>query len=56
VRGSAEWTGGRATAGALLVVAGVIASELRWGARRHDEDEGLEEATATGETGAGLAD
>jgi drug/metabolite transporter (DMT)-like permease len=31
VRGSAEWTGGRATLGALLVVAGVIVSELRWG-------------------------
>jgi drug/metabolite transporter (DMT)-like permease len=31
LRGSAEWTGGRATAGALLVVAGVIVSELRWG-------------------------
>ncbi|HEV3470688.1 MAG TPA: DMT family transporter [Pyrinomonadaceae bacterium] len=34
VRGSAEWTGGRATAGALLIVAGVIASELRWGGDR----------------------
>ncbi|HEX8559239.1 MAG TPA: DMT family transporter [Pyrinomonadaceae bacterium] len=31
LRGSAEWTGGRATLGALLVVAGVLASELRWG-------------------------
>ena len=31
LRGSAEWTGGRATAGALLVVTGVIVSELRWG-------------------------
>ena len=31
LRGSAEWTGGRATAGALLVVAGVVVSELRWG-------------------------
>jgi drug/metabolite transporter (DMT)-like permease len=33
LRGSAEWTGGRATVGALLVVAGVIVSELRWGDR-----------------------
>src|SRR5688500_6358076 len=31
LRGSAEWTGGRATVGALLVIAGVIVSELRWG-------------------------
>ena len=31
LRGSAEWTGGRATAGALLVIAGVVVSELRWG-------------------------
>jgi drug/metabolite transporter (DMT)-like permease len=31
LRGSAEWTGGRATLGALLVVTGVIVSELRWG-------------------------
>jgi drug/metabolite transporter (DMT)-like permease len=30
LRGSAEWTGGRATVGALLVVAGVVVSELRW--------------------------
>jgi len=31
LRGSAEWTGTRATVGALLVLAGVIVSELRWG-------------------------
>jgi drug/metabolite transporter (DMT)-like permease len=31
LRGSAEWTGPRATLGALLVFAGVIVSELRWG-------------------------
>ncbi|HYG82164.1 MAG TPA: DMT family transporter, partial [Pyrinomonadaceae bacterium] len=31
LRGSAEWTGPRATVGALLVVAGVVVSELRWG-------------------------
>ncbi len=31
LRGSAEWTGGRATVGALLILAGVIVSELRWG-------------------------
>jgi drug/metabolite transporter (DMT)-like permease len=30
LRGSAEWTGPRATLGALLVLAGVIVSELRW--------------------------
>ncbi|MET0648747.1 MAG: DMT family transporter [Pyrinomonadaceae bacterium] len=30
LRGSAEWTGRRATLGALLVLAGVIVSELRW--------------------------
>jgi drug/metabolite transporter (DMT)-like permease len=31
LRGSAEWTGPRATLGALLVLAGVFVSELRWG-------------------------
>ena len=31
LRGSAEWTGRRATLGALLILAGVIVSELRWG-------------------------
>jgi drug/metabolite transporter (DMT)-like permease len=31
LRGSAEWTGGRATLGAVLILAGVIVSELRWG-------------------------
>jgi drug/metabolite transporter (DMT)-like permease len=30
-RGPAEWPGGRANAGALLVLGGVIVSELRWG-------------------------
>ncbi|HEX7957572.1 MAG TPA: DMT family transporter [Pyrinomonadaceae bacterium] len=42
LRGSAEWTGGRATAGAILVVAGVVVSELRWGGegRRADEAAG----------------
>lgn len=46
LRGSAEWTGARATVGALLVLAGVIVSELRWGGqgRRAGEPEGgLEE-------------
>src|SRR2546423_64140 len=38
-RGSAEWTGGRATVGALLVVAGVVVSELRWG-RGEEKTEG----------------
>jgi drug/metabolite transporter (DMT)-like permease len=31
LRGSAEWTGPRATVGAFLVLAGVIVSELKWG-------------------------
>ncbi|MDT7779195.1 MAG: hypothetical protein QOC99_1707 [Acidobacteriota bacterium] len=38
LRGSAEWTGGRATVGALLVVAGVIVSELRWGREEREVD------------------
>ncbi|HEX7314856.1 MAG TPA: DMT family transporter [Pyrinomonadaceae bacterium] len=40
LRGSAEWTGHRATVGALLVLAGVVVSELRWGreeSRAEDE-------------------
>jgi len=42
LRGSAEWTGGRATLGAVLILVGVIVSELRWGGegRRADESEG----------------
>ncbi|HST51309.1 MAG TPA: DMT family transporter [Pyrinomonadaceae bacterium] len=43
LRGSAEWTGGRATAGALLVVAGVVVSELRWG-REAERAVGLNES------------
>jgi drug/metabolite transporter (DMT)-like permease len=41
LRGSAEWTGPRATLGALLILAGVIVSELRWGreGRRAEETE-----------------
>jgi drug/metabolite transporter (DMT)-like permease len=31
VRGPAEWPGGRANVGALLILAGVVVSELRWG-------------------------
>lgn len=38
LRGSAEWTGRRATLGALLVLAGVIASELRWGREGSEVD------------------
>ncbi|HKG14035.1 MAG TPA: DMT family transporter [Pyrinomonadaceae bacterium] len=41
LRGSAEWSGGRSTLGAVLVVAGVIVSELRWG-RREAEAPGVE--------------
>ena len=37
LRGSAEWTGPRATVGALLILAGVIVSELRWGKGRGRE-------------------
>ena len=41
LRGSAEWTGPRATVGALLILAGVIVSELRWaGVRRRAEKAG----------------
>ncbi len=40
LRGSAEWTGARATFGALLVVAGVVVSELRWGNERREEGVG----------------
>jgi drug/metabolite transporter (DMT)-like permease len=37
LRGSAEWTGRRATVGALLVLAGVVVSELRWGREERRE-------------------
>jgi drug/metabolite transporter (DMT)-like permease len=40
LRGSAEWTGGRATVGALLVVAGVLISQLRWGSEEEEKAEG----------------
>ncbi|HWS86278.1 MAG TPA: DMT family transporter [Pyrinomonadaceae bacterium] len=42
LRGSAEWTGPRATAGALLILAGVIVSELRWGVKGVGEGEARE--------------
>lgn len=46
LRGSAEWSGGRSTLGAGLVVAGVIVSELRWGRREAEvEAEGVESET-----------
>lgn len=38
LRGSAEWTGRRATLGALLVLTGVIVSELKWGRAGKEED------------------
>jgi drug/metabolite transporter (DMT)-like permease len=44
LRGSAEWTGGRATAGALLVVSGVVVSELRWGDEGRKAEGGNQEA------------
>ena len=34
MRGAGEWTGGRANLGALLILAGIIVSELRLGQRR----------------------
>jgi hypothetical protein len=40
LRGSAEWTGGRATLGAVLILAGVIVSELRWGREEREAGEG----------------
>ncbi len=39
VRGPEEWMGGRGWAGAGLVFAGIIVSELRWGARRRGDGE-----------------
>ena len=33
MRGAGEWAGGRANLGAALILAGIIVSELRWGAR-----------------------
>lgn len=48
MRGSDEWTGGRANFGALLILAGVVVSELRWSERKG----GLEELR---EGGAGEA-
>jgi drug/metabolite transporter (DMT)-like permease len=33
LRGSGQWMGGRGNIGALLILAGVIVSELRWGQR-----------------------
>lgn len=38
LRGSAEWTGPRATVGAFLVLAGVVVSELRWGREQKEVD------------------
>jgi drug/metabolite transporter (DMT)-like permease len=50
IRGSAEWTGGRATIGAALIIVGVIVSELRWGVERRDEvgDDGDENQLSRG--------
>ena len=44
VRGSGEWMGGRANVGALLILAGVIISELRWGEDKSARDAGVEDA------------
>lgn len=51
LRGSAEWTGGRATLGALLILVGVVVSELRWGGSRGDD-----EGAGAEEGGRGLAE
>jgi drug/metabolite transporter (DMT)-like permease len=48
LRGSAEWTGGRATVGACLILIGVIVSELRWGREGRAADETADEVA--GET------
>jgi drug/metabolite transporter (DMT)-like permease len=48
LRGSAEWTGGRATIGATLVVAGVIVAELRWGDERRRASGGEQSAVGEG--------
>ena len=40
VRGAGQWMGGRANFGALLVLAGVIVSELRWGKAERAEEGG----------------
>lgn len=45
LRGSAEWTGGRATLGALFVVAGVVVSELHWGGEREETADDSRQAT-----------
>ncbi len=39
LRGTAEWTGARATVGAALVVAGVVVSELRLNGGRGGAEE-----------------
>jgi drug/metabolite transporter (DMT)-like permease len=46
-RGPAEWPGGRANWGALLIITGVIVSEIKWG--RRNESSG--EESRQGETG-----
>ncbi len=38
LRGAGEWTGGRATIGALFILAGVISSELRLSERDEEEE------------------
>lgn len=55
VRGPEEWLGGRGWAGAGLVFAGIIVSELRWGARRRgDEEERAAEGAAHAAEGSTL--
>jgi drug/metabolite transporter (DMT)-like permease len=53
LRGSAEWTGGRATVGALLVVSGVVVSELRWGNEGRKAEGGNQKAEGRGQKAVG---
>jgi drug/metabolite transporter (DMT)-like permease len=50
VRGPEEWLGGRAWLGAALVFAGIVVSELRWGARRKADEDEREPAGDGGQT------
>jgi drug/metabolite transporter (DMT)-like permease len=42
LRGSGEWMGGYGNLGALLILAGIVVSEIRWGARRGGREPGEE--------------
>ena len=56
-RGPGQWMGGRANAGALLILAGIFVSELRWGEAEKAGSGGQETAGPETEKGArGAAD